>query len=277
VATTIIENGFDIPRANTLIVNRADHFGLSQLYQLRGRVGRSDRRAYAFLLIPSEAGLSQDARKRLTAIREFSDLGAGFRIAAMDLEIRGAGNLLGGEQHGHIDSVGLDLYLKLLDRAIRELKGDGDVVDVSTSINLHLPIQIPEHYISDSNQRLSVYKRITSVQDEDRLQGLREELSDRYGRYPRAVTNLFDYAAFRLQCRPLHVVSLDRKDGTCFIQFAEDTPLGAEDLVQLVRQDNRLSIHPDGTLAVRLTEGPSAEFVTKLRGFLKGLEATVSQ
>jgi transcription-repair coupling factor (superfamily II helicase) len=148
VCTTIIENGLDIPRANTMIVDRADLYGLSQLYQLRGRVGRSDRRAYAYLLIPSDEALSEVARKRLAAIREFSDLGTGFRVAALDLEIRGAGNLLGGEQHGHIEAVGFDLYCQLLDRTVEELKGEKPEEEISTAINLNLDIRIPEAYIA---------------------------------------------------------------------------------------------------------------------------------
>ena len=162
VATTIIENGLDIPRVNTIMVNRADLYGLSQLYQLRGRVGRSDRRAYAYLLIPSDEALSEIARKRLAAIREFSDLGTGFRVAALDLEIRGAGNLLGGEQHGHIDAVGFDLYCQLLEQTVEELRGEKPEEEISTSINLNLDIRIPETYIADSSQRLRMYKRISS-------------------------------------------------------------------------------------------------------------------
>ena len=149
ICTTIIENGLDIPRANTLLVNRADRFGLAQLYQLRGRVGRSSRRAYAYLLIPSEETLSSDAQKRLAAIKDFSDLGSGFRIAALDLEIRGSGNLLGGEQHGHINAVGFELYVKLLDQSVQELKGKEPEEEIQTNIDLHFDIQIPEHYIDD--------------------------------------------------------------------------------------------------------------------------------
>ena len=154
VATTIIENGIDIPRANTIIINRADAYGLAQLYQLRGRVGRSNRRAYAYLLIPSEQGLTPIARRRLAAIREFSDLGAGFRIAALDLELRGAGNLLGGEQSGHMDALGFDLYTQMLERTVAELRGETVEDETSVSINLGVNVAIPEDYISDMGQRL---------------------------------------------------------------------------------------------------------------------------
>ncbi len=174
LATTIIENGLDIPNANTIIVNRADRYGLSQLYQLRGRVGRSDRRAYAYLLIPPEDALSPVAKKRLAAIREFSDLGSGFRVAALDLEIRGAGNLLGGEQSGHIEAVGFDMYMKLLEQTIKELKGEEVDDELRANVNLRVDLRIDETYIPDMNQRLTVYRRMAAVRSAaelDRLDG----------------------------------------------------------------------------------------------------------
>src|SRR3982075_3636328 len=197
VATTIIENGLDIPLANTLIVNRADRYGLSQLYQLRGRVGRSNRRAYAYLLIPGEQELSPIARRRLAAIREFSDLGAGFRIAALDLELRGAGNMLGGEQSGHMDALGFDLYTQMLERTVAELRGEQVEDETSVSINLAVDVAIPESYISDMGQRLRTYKRVSSARDEEALASIRIETEDRYGRVPGAVEDLFDYARLR--------------------------------------------------------------------------------
>ncbi|HEX6126775.1 MAG TPA: transcription-repair coupling factor, partial [Pyrinomonadaceae bacterium] len=184
VATTIIENGIDIPRANTIIINRADNYGLSQLYQLRGRVGRSNRRAYAYLLIPSELELTPIARRRLSAIREFSDLGAGFRIAALDLELRGAGNILGGQQSGHLDALGFDLYTKMLERTIAEIRGDEIADETSVSINLGVDVSIPHEYISDASQRLRTYKRISSAESEETLMHIHAEIKDRYGRIP---------------------------------------------------------------------------------------------
>ena len=168
VATTIVENGLDIPNANTIVINRADRYGLAQLYQLRGRVGRADRRAYAYLLIPTEQTLSPIARRRLAAIREFSDLGSGFRIAALDLEIRGAGNLLGGEQSGHIEAVGFDMYMKLLEQTIRELKGEEIEDERRATVNLRIDLKIDETYIPDMNQRLSVYRRMASARESGR-------------------------------------------------------------------------------------------------------------
>src|SRR5438309_4698435 len=160
VCTTIVENGLDIPLANTIVIENADRYGLSELYQLRGRVGRSNRRAYAYLLIHADTQLSEVARKRLAALKEFSDLGAGFKIAALDLELRGAGNLLGGEQHGHINSVGFDMYVRMLDETVREMKGEEIVPEIRSVINLGLDIRIPPDYITDENQRLKASKLI---------------------------------------------------------------------------------------------------------------------
>src|SRR5712691_5760651 len=197
VATTIIENGIDIPRANTIIINRADAYGLSQLYQLRGRVGRSNRRAYAYLLIPGEQELSPIARRRLAAIREFSDLGAGFRIAALDLELRGAGNFLGGQQSGHMDALGFDLYTQMLERTVSELRGETVEDETSVSLNLGVDVAIPEDYIQDMGQRLRTYKRVSSARDEETLSSIRRETQDRYGRIPASVEELFAYARLR--------------------------------------------------------------------------------
>ncbi|HSY01578.1 MAG TPA: transcription-repair coupling factor, partial [Acidobacteriaceae bacterium] len=187
VATTIIENGLDIPLANTMIVNRADRHGLSELYQLRGRVGRSNRRAYAYLLIPPEQELTDVARRRLAALKEFSDLGAGFKIAALDLELRGAGNLLGGEQSGHIEAVGFEMYTSMLEEAVSKLKGEEKVERPSVQLSLGIALRIDESYISEENQRLRMYKRIAGVENERALDEVRAELEDRYGPLPVSV------------------------------------------------------------------------------------------
>ena len=250
VATTIIENGLDIPRANTLIVDRADLYGLSQLYQLRGRVGRSDRRAYAYLMIPADETLSEVARKRLGAIREFSDLGMGFRVAALDLEIRGAGNLLGGEQHGHIEAVGFDLYCKLLERTVEELRGEAPQEEISTSINLSLDIRIPEDYIADAGQRLRMYKRVSSAADEGELEAMRQEITDRFGRYPEQVENLFRYARLRRETLALQIHSVERSKDRIFIRFADSSKVDAEKLLKLVMRDKRAAFSPQGLLTL---------------------------
>ncbi|HZI47350.1 MAG TPA: transcription-repair coupling factor, partial [Pyrinomonadaceae bacterium] len=231
VATTIIENGIDIPRANTIIINRADTYGLSQLYQLRGRVGRSNRRAYAYLLIPAEQELSPIARRRLAAIREFSELGAGFRIAALDLELRGAGNLLGGEQSGHMDALGFDLYTQMLERTVSELRGEHVEDETSITINLGVNVAIPETYISDMGQRLRTYKRVSSARDEDALSAIRTETEDRYGRIPESVDDLFAYARLRQTAEEVGVISIDRAPGGIAIKLSERARVAPENLM----------------------------------------------
>ncbi len=268
VSTTIIENGLDIPRVNTIIVDRADLYGLAQLYQLRGRVGRSDRRAYAYLLVPSDEALSEIARKRLAAIREFSDLGTGFRVAALDLEIRGAGNLLGGEQHGHIETVGFDLYCQLLDRTVEELRGEKPEEEISTSINLNLDIRIPEPYIADSSQRLRMYKRISSATTEEELDALRQEMVDRFGQYPAQVENLFCYARLRQETLALQVQSIEKKDSQVFFRFADQSKVSAEKLLKLVTRNKHARFSPQGLLTLDIPELPPARLFDSINKIL---------
>jgi transcription-repair coupling factor (superfamily II helicase) len=212
VATSIIENGLDIPLANTIIINRADRHGLSELYQLRGRVGRSNRRAYSYLLIPPETELTEIARRRLAALKEFSDLGAGFKIAALDLELRGAGNMLGGEQSGHIEAVGFEMYTSMLEEAVRRIKGEEEKpAHAGTSINLGISVRIDSSYIPEENQRLRMYKRIAGAEDEAALADVRAELQDRYGDPPESVLNLLAAGSLRLLCERLGIAQLDRK------------------------------------------------------------------
>ncbi|MDX6403288.1 MAG: hypothetical protein QOH70_743 [Blastocatellia bacterium] len=252
VATTIIENGIDIPRANTIIINRADNYGLSQLYQLRGRVGRSSRRAYAYLLIPAEQELSPIARRRLAAIREFSDLGAGFRIAALDLELRGAGNMLGGEQSGHMDALGFDLYTQMLERTVAELQGEQVEDEPTVSLNLGVDVAIPESYISDMGQRLRTYKRVSSARDEEALAAIRAETEDRYGRIPDSVEDLFGYALLRQASEIVGVVSIDRTREGIAIKLAEKARVSPEKLMELIRVREGASFTPGGVLRLEL-------------------------
>ena len=212
VATSIIENGLDIPLANTILINRADRHGLSELYQLRGRVGRSNRRAYAYLLIPPETELTEIARRRLAALKEFSDLGAGFKIAALDLELRGAGNMLGGEQSGHIEAIGFELYTTMLEEAVRKIMGEDErPAHAGTSINLGISVRIDASYIPEENQRLRMYKRIAGAEDAATLADVRAELQDRYGDPPKSVLNLLAAGELRLLCEQLGIAQLDRK------------------------------------------------------------------
>ncbi len=252
LATTIIENGLDIPNANTIIINRADRYGLSQLYQLRGRVGRSDRRAYAYLLIPPEEALSPIAKKRLAAIREFSDLGSGFRVAALDLEIRGAGNLLGGEQSGHIEAVGFDMYMKLLEQTIKELKGEEIEDDIRANVNLRVDLRIDDEYIPDMNQRLTVYRRMAAVRTDEELERLILEVRDRYGPPPESVLNLAEYASIRLLADRIGLESVDREASVVVLKFRADAKLDPAWLFRVVQQRGDVTLVPPATLKLDL-------------------------
>jgi transcription-repair coupling factor (superfamily II helicase) len=248
LATTIIENGLDIPNANTMIINRADRYGLSQLYQLRGRVGRSDRRAYAYLLVPPEDNLSAVAKKRLAAIREFSDLGSGFRVAALDLEIRGAGNLLGGEQSGQIEAVGFDMYMKLLEQTIKELKGEEIEDEIRANVNLRVDLKIEETYIPDMNQRLTVYRRMAGVRSEDELRKVIEEVRDRYGPPPPSIENLAEYAFIRLLADRIGIESIDREAQLVVLKFRPEARLDPTWLFKIVQERQDLQLTPPATL-----------------------------
>jgi len=254
VSTTIVENGLDISNANTIVINRADRYGLSQLYQLRGRVGRSDRRAYAYLLIPPEQTLSPVARKRLAAIREFSDLGSGFRIAAMDLEIRGAGNLLGGQQSGHIEAVGFDMYNKLLEETIRELKGEELEDDRRAAVNLKLNLRIDEQYIPDMNQRLAAYRRMASARTIAEVDGLIAEFTDRYGLTPETVLNLAEYARIRAQADRIGLDSLDRDGTSVVFKFRQDAKIDGIWIMRMVQNRGDLTLLPPAVLKLELTK-----------------------
>jgi transcription-repair coupling factor (superfamily II helicase) len=254
VATALIENGLDIPRANTIIVNHADRFGLADLYQLRGRVGRSNRRAYAYFLIAAEDTLTPIARRRLAALKEFSDLGAGFRLTALDLELRGAGNLLGGEQHGHLNAIGIDLYLKMLEQTVEELKGGPPKIEVRAAINLGLDIKIPDQYISDENQRLRMYKRISGVATPTERAALEAELADRFGPLPLAVSNLLDYALLKNAAEQLLVQTVERKADEVWVKFHAEAPVDPEALAKFVRRRREASFRPDRVLRFRVRE-----------------------
>jgi transcription-repair coupling factor (superfamily II helicase) len=273
VATTIIENGLDIPLANTMLINRADRHGLSELYQLRGRVGRSNRRAYAYLLIPPETDLTEIARRRLAALKEFSDLGAGFKIAALDLELRGAGNLLGGQQSGHIEAVGFEMYTTMLEQMIRELKGENVVEPLDTALNLGLNIRIPAEYIAEENQRLRIYKRTAAVEDEKQLSDVASELRDRYGEPPAAVQHLLQYAHLRLECQRLGVASIERKRDQVSVKFTQTAEADPQKIMQLVARHKGVVFTPQGILKFSLKASRPDEVLNGLRKLLEGFEA----
>jgi transcription-repair coupling factor (superfamily II helicase) len=257
LATTIIENGIDIPACNTILINHAERFGLSQLYQLRGRVGRSDRLAFCYLLVPSDKVLASDARKRLAAIQEFSDLGAGFRIAAKDLEIRGAGNILGGEQSGQIAAVGFEMYTRLLEETIREMKGERIEEEVETSMNLGVDIYIPKDYISDENLRMTFYKKVASASTDDRLDEIRNELRDRFGALPANVENLLRFVQVKRFAQQMGVISIVREGARAVVKLTAQAKVDPNKLLMLIQQDPQMKFSPNGVLTFPLkVQGP---------------------
>jgi len=248
LATTIIENGIDIPNVNTMIVHRADRFGLAQLYQLRGRVGRSDQLAYCYLLVPTDQVLSEMARKRLAAIREFTDLGAGFRIAARDLEIRGAGNLLGAEQSGHITAVGIETYLKMLEETVREMKGEAVEEGPSATIDLPVAMAIPESYVRDANLRMEIYRRIAAA--EEPREELLEELQDRFGAPPAPVHTLVEVAELKRLAERLRVQGISSSRGRLTLRLRQDARVQPETLIGLVHDRPGATFSPTGVLTL---------------------------
>jgi len=271
VATTIIENGLDIPLCNTILINRAERLGLSELYQLRGRVGRSNRRAYAYLLLPAEIELTPIARRRLAALKEFSDLGAGFKIAALDLELRGAGNLLGGEQSGHIEAIGFELYTQMLDRAVREMKGEVAPEETATQLNLGLNIRIPGEYIAEENQRLRMYKRVAGIETEPQLADVKSELEDRYGQMPPAVVNLINFAALKLLAVRVGAAIIERKRDQISIKFKADAVIDPEKLMRFVSSQRGAQFTPDGTLKFSLKTMVAADVLAQVQKLLEDL------
>jgi transcription-repair coupling factor (superfamily II helicase) len=273
VATTIIENGLDIPLANTIVVNRADRHGLSELYQLRGRVGRSNRRAYAYLLIPPEQELTEVARRRLAALKEFSDLGAGFKIAALDLELRGAGNLLGGEQSGHIEAVGFEMYTSMLEEAVSRLKGEERVERPAVQLSLGIALRIDESYIAEENQRLRMYKRIAGIDSDRALDEVRAELEDRYGPLPASVAHLLQAARLRIECEKIGVAQVDRKRDQLHIRFTETAAVDPARLMNLVSKNAKRGAQftPQGVLRFPLTATKPEEILLEVRALLEEL------
>lgn len=278
ICTTIIESGLDIPAANTIIINQAHKYGLAQLYQLRGRVGRSNRRAYAYLLIPPEDILSEEARKRLIAIQELSELGSGFRLAARDMEIRGAGNLLGPEQHGHIAAVGFDLYCDLIRQTILELQGQTVEVQPEITIDLQIEAHLPDYYIPDTNQRLNMYKRASLITNEEELKDWREELEDRYGKLPEAARPFFHQLEVRLMCQKLKVTALHRKGNQLIFSFHEQTPVAPEFLLRLVQQSKgTIRLSPPNDLVIMVAESIGEGLFREIRRSFTLLEQGVGR
>ena len=247
VSTTIIETGLDISNVNTMIIHDADNMGLSQLYQLRGRVGRSNRTAYAFLMYKRDKMLKEVAEKRLAAIKEFTDLGSGFKIAMRDLEIRGAGNLLGAKQHGHMQAVGYDLYCKMLNEAVKNLKGISTAEDFATSVDLDVDAFIPPAYIVNEVQKLDIYKRIAGVENQSECDDMKEELLDRFGEVPTAVENLLRIALLRVRAHKLYVTELKGRNGEIRFVLKQDADIRPERIPVLLKKHDKLAFNAKGT------------------------------
>jgi len=270
LCTTIIESGLDFPAANTIIINRADKLGLAQMYQLRGRVGRGKLRAYAYLLIPGETAVSQDAARRLEALAEFTELGSGYRLAARDLQIRGAGNILGHAQSGQIAAVGLDMYLQLLDEAIHELKGEKLPPRIEPTVNLPVPAYIPEDYIADINQRLVLYKRLSLVLSEDDIADIERELIDRFGALPRPAENLLEMARLKSLLRRYLITAVEYGAGQIMFSFHREAEGSLDKILSLVAQDReRFRFTPDLKLMARYRGEPGEQIFVDIKNILK--------
>ena len=272
LCTTIIESGLDIPTANTLIVNRADTFGLSQLYQIRGRVGRSKTRAYAYLLIPGEGAITADARERLKIMQELTELGAGFRIATHDLELRGAGDLLGGRQSGNIVAVGFELYTELLEEAVCRMKGEAIPERVEPEIKLRIPAFIPEEYVANANQRLVIYKRLTQATSEEEAAEVQAELADRFGDLPVAALYLVEVMKLRIHLTALLIKEVEFDGKRLVFCFHERTPVSPDAIIGLIRQQPKThQFTPDFRLTVELADTSFEGVLATARNVLKRL------
>jgi transcription-repair coupling factor (superfamily II helicase) len=260
VCTTIIESGLDIPSVNTIIINEVDRLGLAQIYQLRGRVGRSDENAYAYLLLSTEAELTRDAEKRLKALMDFSHLGAGIQLAMHDLKIRGGGNILGFSQSGHISAIGYELYLKMIEQTVAELKGEDWHEEINPEINVNIPAHLPTSYIADTDVRLNLYRRMSSLKEEPELATMAEEMKDRFGPPPREVENLLKVMSVRLLLKRTRILRLDVTPEGLTITFSPDTLVRPEKLVALAKRDPRkYRFLSERKLKVRLAPRPPLE------------------
>jgi transcription-repair coupling factor (superfamily II helicase) len=278
VCSAIIESGLDFPNANTIIINRADRFGLAQLYQLRGRVGRSHRHAYAYLLIPGEQAITPDAEKRLRALQEIDGLGGGFKLALHDLEIRGAGNLLGEQQSGQITAVGFELYTEMMENAVKELRGEELLPEVDPEIRLGIPAYFPDTYIPDVNQRLYFYKRLASLRNALELEELKEEIKDRFGPYISVVDNLFLVMNLRRVLKEFLVQQISVSHGMVFLLFHAESPVKVEKLLDLIRkQKSRFRLSPDGRLSFTPKSQEWETLIEEVVELLHAIRETVVQ
>ncbi|MBR0463809.1 MAG: transcription-repair coupling factor, partial [Clostridia bacterium] len=278
LCTTIIEAGLDVPKANTLIVIDADRFGLAQLYQIRGRVGRSNRLAYAYLTIQPGKVLSENADKRLDAIREFTEFGAGFRVAMRDLEIRGTGNLLGNAQSGHMASVGYDLYVKMIEQTVQKLRGDVKLGDIQTKMEIRLDAFLPGDYVTSDKQRIDVYKKVALVDDADKRADMLEELIDRFGDPPRPVINLVNIAHLKGLSGRIGVDNVSIKKGFLAMRFAPTAKPDVEKLVMLLTKYKKqliLSATQPPVLMINMPPMSAEDLVKKSLPLMEEVAATL--
>ncbi|HET7342987.1 MAG TPA: transcription-repair coupling factor, partial [Methylomirabilota bacterium] len=274
VCTAIVESGLDIPSSNTMIINRADRFGLAQLYQLRGRVGRERLQAYCYLLVPADGRVDEQAQRRLRALQELTELGSGFKLALRDLEIRGAGNLLGAEQHGHIAAVGYDLYSKLLAEAVQELRGAPAGAAVEPVISVSVEGFLPEEYVPEVNQRLALYKRLAGAAGDDELADLRAELADRFGPLPEAAEQLLDIVRVRIAARALGIERVEAGEGKAVITFAPSTPVEPAALIKAIQASRgRLKMRREFTVEAAIARDGWPAVRDSLLGVLRGFAA----
>jgi len=272
VASTIIQSGLDVTRANTILVDRADTFGLAQLYQLRGRVGRAGHQAYAYFFFPNEEILTTDAQKRLMAIQEFAELGSGFRIAAADLEIRGAGNLLGKQQSGNMAAVGLDLYMQMVEQAVQQMKGEEVEEESTPTLHLNVSAFIPDHYVEDAHQRLSLYKRLSASQKMGDLALLHEETQDRYGPLPDAVERLFEVMQIRLLAKKIRLESLEVSKTKIILTYDSKSTIPQENFDWLMQHTKEgLKFLSPVSISIDTGQEEWAGLVGELNTILQGL------
>jgi transcription-repair coupling factor (superfamily II helicase) len=277
VCTTIIESGLDIPAANTMFINRADRFGLSQLYQLRGRIGRSDEQAFAYLFIPEDSAVSRDARKRMRVLMEYSDLGAGFQIAMSDLQIRGGGAALGASQSGHIASVGYEMFLQLMENAISDIKGEPAVEALEPEINVGLSAFLPEDYIPAIDQRLTVYRRLAGLKELKDIADIKEELIDRYGNMPEEAQNVLLKIMLKIMAVKAGIQRLDITGGQLIVLFSavhQKTPHGIIDMI--AADPDLYELSRDGVLKVKLPKGRIHGLVVHSKKILKEIAQHVN-
>jgi transcription-repair coupling factor (superfamily II helicase) len=270
VCSTIIENGIDIPTANTMIINRADCFGLAQLYQLRGRVGRSHQRAYAYLLIPGEGVLTKDARERLKVLQEQAELGAGFRIARHDLELRGAGDLLGARQAGQVAAIGFEMYTDLLEETVQELQGQAREERIDPEIRLGLSAFLPERYVADPNQRLVLYRKLASAREDVEIYQAADELRDRYGELPGEAELLLEVMKLRVLMKQLNVEQVEYDGHNLVFAFPASTKVAPEQILALLEDSKKYRFSTDYRLTVRLGRIPRDAVLAAAKKELQG-------